>query len=457
MKINLTEKNIDAILSLDEARVSKQKKLYERYTGKSIPINSREYEVSGMIQTNKINNHIANDFVTEIAVVKNGYVLGNPIKFELNGDYQETLYNTAVSNIKRFIKINAFDNVISDVSTMATVTGNGVLRLYIDKDANIRCESLPSFNTYFYDNYVMYKYNQNEFDGEKLVEYDVLDVYDDMNIYRYKRKIVKDKKPGAWSLTEEKQHLFDSVPIIKFNNNDINRSDIEPVLSLIDAYDRIMSDMDNEIESFRLAYLIFTGFIPDEEDLKRLYSTGAMYMPSVTCDAKYLTKDINKDAVEWFLKVCRQNIYKFSQTPDMSEEMFAGNTTGVALEMRFRSFEFKIGDYVRELSDGLTRMMQLITSYWSFKSKLTIDYADFNFIFERNLPKNKLEEATITQMLKGNVSELTRLSELSCVADPEQELADMEEDSGGIKKLAETYLKLSNERKAQEQVVETVV
>jgi len=52
---------------------------------------------------------------------------------------------------------------------------------------------------------------------------------------------------------EPKEHMFDYVPVIEFPNNEERLGDAEKVLRPHRwAYDRTMSDVNSEIEQFRL-------------------------------------------------------------------------------------------------------------------------------------------------------------------------------------------------------------
>jgi SPP1 family phage portal protein len=47
--------------------------------------------------------------------------------------------------------------------------------------------------------------------------------------------------------------------LFEFENNKEKQGDFEKVESLIDAYDKIISDGVSEIEAFRMAYLVLSG------------------------------------------------------------------------------------------------------------------------------------------------------------------------------------------------------
>lgn len=70
--------------------------------------------------------------------------------------------------------------------------------------------------------------------------------------------------------------MFDGCPLFGLANNKELKGDAEKVLSLIDAYDRTLSDASNEIEQYRLAYLILKGLGADEDTLQQLKKTGIL-------------------------------------------------------------------------------------------------------------------------------------------------------------------------------------
>jgi len=88
--------------------------------------------------------------------------------------------------------------------------------------------------------------------------------------------------------------------IIVFPNNEEQQGDAEKVLSLIDAYDRTLSDVNSEVEQFRLAYMAFYGYDPDEETLKKAARTGAFGLDEKTegVGIEFITKDLNDAVIE---------------------------------------------------------------------------------------------------------------------------------------------------------------
>lgn len=65
---------------------------------------------------------------------------------------------------------------------------------------------------------------------------------------------------------------------------------------LSDAFDRSLSDQQNEVEQFKLAYMAISGSILDEEKAQRMMEQlGILNLPDPQAKVGYVTKDINKD------------------------------------------------------------------------------------------------------------------------------------------------------------------
>src|SRR5690606_18610028 len=113
----------------------------------------------------------------------------------------------------------------------------------------------------------------------KLVEHLCVDFYDSKQVVSYVQNISQDKHKESFVLDMEqpqnpRPHVFGITPIVKISNNDEEMGDIERVLSLIDAYDRTMSDVNSEIEQFRMAYMYFKGVKVTKEALDAARQTG---------------------------------------------------------------------------------------------------------------------------------------------------------------------------------------
>jgi SPP1 family phage portal protein len=228
-------------------------------------------------------------------------------------------------------------------------------------------------------------------------------------------------------------HLFDLVPIIVFPNNEEQQGDAEKVLSLIDAYDRTLSDVNSEVEQFRLAYMAFYGYDPDEETLKKAARTGAFGLDEKTegVGIEFITKDLNDAVIEHHLDRLEANIMRFGKSVNMTDEQFASNLSGVAIRYKLMALETKCITMERKITAALRQQFKVLCTAWA-KKGISADYTDIHFEFKRNLPVNIKDEAEATSLLRGQVSERTRLALLSFVGNVAGEIEEMAKDNDGL-------------------------
>jgi SPP1 family phage portal protein len=228
-------------------------------------------------------------------------------------------------------------------------------------------------------------------------------------------------------------HLFDLVPVIVFPNNEEQQGDAEKVLNLIDAYDRTMSDVNSEIEQFRLAYMAFYGYDPDEATLSMARYTGAFGLDEKGegVGIEFITKEMNDTAIENHLNRLEGNIMRFGKSVNMTDESFASNLSGVAIRYKLMALENKCITMERKMTAALRQQFKVLATAWA-KKGIPVDYTNIFFQFKRNLPVNLLDEAQTTAQLRGHVSERTRLSQLSFVDDVEWELEEMAKEAEGL-------------------------
>lgn len=409
---------------------AKMLSLYNRYKTVDLPILNREFE-----DKEKINRKLNNSFDSEIVDTKVGYFIGNPISYQARDEQGKTA--TALSE---FILRNNIDDLDSETVKMATICGKSARLLYIDRDGLERAMNVPPWEVVLvYDRsinepqFALRYYEITVKEGNEEKTKTRVEWYDDLTVTYY-----LEDESGEYVLdisepVNPQPHLFDLVPIIVFPNNEEQQGDAEKVLSLIDAYDRTLSDVNSEVEQFRLAYMAFYGYDPDEETLKKAARTGAFGLDekSEGVGIEFITKDINDAVIEHHLDRLEANIMRFGKSVNMTDEQFASNLSGVAIRYKLMALETKCITMERKITAALRQQFRVLCTAWA-KKGISADYTDIHFEFKRNLPVNIKDEAEATSLLRGQVSERTRLALLSFVGNVAGEIEEMAKDNDGL-------------------------
>lgn len=406
-----------------------QKTLYNEYRGE---VDILRRQLSDPSKINKTLNHDFRSFIVDQVV---GYMFGKPITYSLNpesfetdGEYQE---NHAL--LQYYNEINNVSELDSETGKYAGICGYAGRLHYIDTSGRERACLVPPWECIFVENQMMSEvqmavryFDVYVQDGEKLHARTKVELYDQTHVATYQQN-----KKGDYELKGRIPHMFQEIPLIRFQNNAEELGDFEKVRKLIDAYDVIVSDCQNEIEEFRLAYLLLTGAEMDEDVLLQARQTGVIELPE-GADAKYLTKAMSGEFIQEHLKGLKENIHRFSRSVDMSDESFSGGgMSGEARKWKILALENKAITKERKFYKALRDSYRVLSTAWEQK-EYKIDYTDVEMQFHRNLPVDLMHYAEVSTKLKGNISERTRLEQLPFIGDVDQELKRMIEEQDRI-------------------------
>ena len=256
-------------------------------------------------------------------------------------------------------------------------------------------------------------YNDNDLLGNKNIEYATAYTKDEIIEY------INDGQ--GFKEDSRKDHYFNQVPVIEFLNNDEYIGDFERAIPNIDAYEKAQSDTANDFEEFTDAFLVLAGMMgTDEEDATKLKENKIILVDGQGQNAYWLIKEINDTALENYKNRLNDDIHKMTKVPDMSDDKFSGNASGVALEHKLLALEQVLSSKERKFKRGLQKRLELITEILN-KFDKGYNYTDIKITFTRNKPVNIKEAVEIASMLSGFTSNSTALSALPMIDDVQAE------------------------------------
>lgn len=443
----ITEEFVSLLVDDFSLIADSKKALYDRYTLNNLPIQNRRI-MDGV----KVNNRINNDFAGEIVDTKIGYVLGNPVKYSIDKNAYEGIedyHKEHQGKVNEFIIRNQMNDKDIELGKLVSICGLAGREIYIDKEGNEKIANLPAWEMIFLtdaDDHVEYalrQYSEIRKVNDKLVSHICVDFYDSENITSFVEVQGAGINGHRFALDTEKEvnpkpHVFGLCPIIKVINNEEEMGDFERVLSQIDAYDRTVSDVNSEIEQFRMAYMKFVGVKVTPETIAQAKTAGGFEVPE-NGDIGFITKQMNDTVIEHHLQRLQEDINRFAKHVNMSDPNFGGGDSSLANKYKLSAMEMKSMILEVKMKTAFLRQFEVLTSAWA-KKGIQVDYLNIFFDFTRNLPVNILEEADESLKLKGLVSERTRLGRLSFVDDVDYEIEQMEQDNERLGMSIETEL-----------------
>lgn len=354
-----------------------------------------------------------------IVKVNIGYLLGSPVEYMVTKDYN---IQPVIDEYRR----QTIGDLDMSLAKDCSIFGRAYERVYSNEDA--RAESAivdPRHIIMVYDDTV--KHNKMF----AVIYTPAIDNSGKEIADSYKLTILTGDKIMQRTLdgkgltgSEDEPHVFGEVPVVEYLNDDDMVGDFEPVITLIDAYNILQSDRVLDREMLLDAILAFYGidFTPEQ---KKDLQEGRM-LSGIPQDAKieYIIKNINEADADVLRKTLAGDIHKISMTPDMSDENFAGNSSGVAIQYKLLAFENNAKSKERHFERGLMERFRLYNNFLATKSKMkNVPNEEVDVTFKRSLPQNDLETSQIINNLHGIVDDELLVGQLSFVRDSKETVA----------------------------------
>ena len=324
---------------------------------------------------------------------------------------------------------NDYDNAL-DMS----IYGVAYEYIYAKEDSTeLDLKSLEPENTFIvYDDSIEQKplfavYYYTRYDEESKEKYYHADIFTKSYIYEF---LINGDKVTKSS---PEPHFMGDIPVIEYQNNKYRIGDFEQQMSLVDAYNKVMSTRVNDKEQFVDAILALYGVRLGEniektkEAITLLKEDKLLELPA-DARAEYIVRTLDETGAETLKQSIKQDIYSISHVPNLTDENFSGNSSGVALEMKLIGLEMLTKTKERYFRKALKKRLEIFCIRLGFNDILK----DIEFItpkFSRGLPKNLLELSQIVANLKGIVSSEQLLSLLPFVEDPKSEIEKVLEEN----------------------------
>lgn len=424
---NPDKQAIRLLIMKHQAELGRLNQLKQYYAGKHKILKESDRE-----------NKLVCNHAKDISDTASSYFIGNPVTYKSKQDI--TIFTDALETA-------GADEVDGDNGLDLSIFGRAYEYIYtIEDGTDLTIKNLDPRNTFVvYDDTIeqrelfgVYYYAKIDSRDRKPVEYVATILTKN---YRCELNILDVE--GAQLLTEEEYrqpHFKGEVPIIEYLNNKLAIGDFELQIPLIDAYNALMSDRITDKEQFIDSILALYGALLSDENLqadgeatsssamKQLKKEKLLELPE-DARAEYLTRTFDEAGVEILRRAVEQDIHKFSHIPCMSDENFAGNVSGVAMEFKLLGMENITKIKTRYYKKGLRKRIRIFSNYLKLCSNMQINTAGITPVFTRGLPKNLLEISQIVANLWGKVSKKTLLSQIPFVEDVEAELKAVEKES----------------------------
>lgn len=369
----------------------------------------------------KPDNRLATNFAKYIVDTMNGFFCGIPIKVT-SGDERINEF------LQRYDRYNSMDDQNAEIAKTCDIFGSAYEMYYVDEMGEVASTVLSPMNAFII-------YNESIIPQPR---YFVRLYTDNHNV---KRGSISDsetvryfKHDGGIKFDEyEKMHGFDGVPATEFLENAERTGLFEPVLSLINAYNKAISEKANDVDYFADAYLKILGAKLEREDLQTIRDDRIINFDGIE-DGKLVVEFMDKpngdETQENLIDRLRTDIFQISMVANISDENF-GASSGIALKYKLLAMSNLAKMKQNKFIGAMNRRYRLICSNPVTEAKAD-DWLFVDYQFTQNIPANQLEEAQIAAQLSGVVSKETQLKSLSIVDDAKDEIKKIDAEADKV-------------------------
>nr|DAI09835.1 MAG TPA: PORTAL PROTEIN [Caudoviricetes sp.] len=387
------------------------------------------------------NNRLVHDLPGYIATMAAGYLVGNPVRYTAAEGQEE-----AFTPVLEAYEAASVESVDAELAMDAAVYGKAAEVCYADAEARPRVAQLDARSAFVvYDDTVEHApllgiTRRDTFDARLERTGEEVTLYTDRLIVHMRRTSRETPRE-----TMREAHYFGGVPVVEYWNNAREEGDFEPVMGLIDAYDTLQSDRVNDKQQFTDAVFVLKGVgalgVDDTEEETvdadgtataagaagkeaedpsvRLRRTRTLFLPGDGADAQFVTKPDAESGNELLRMSLKSDIHKLCLVPDLTDEQFAGNVSGVAMRFKLLGLEQLTKIKERWFREGLRTRLRLFCAFLARKGTAALNAEKVQITFSRSLPVNDLEIAQTLATYQGMVPEKLLLAQVPFVEDAE--------------------------------------
>lgn len=304
-----------------------------------------------------------------------------------------------------------FKMELNDLLTYTSVEGSSYLYRYTDENMLTRFKfadgknvvEVPSKYTSDGKSYVIYWY---WWKTEKKKDIFKIEVWDDEKVYYYNMVNnsikVDDEMPERYHVQYsdgdgQYYDTFGEIPFIRLDNNRKQTSDLKIIKDLIDDYDLMSCGLSNNIQDLSEGFYVVKGF--QGHNMSEL-TQAIRYKKQVGVgengDVDIRTIDIPYEARKTKLDLDEVNIYRFGMGFN-SNQLGDGNVTNVVIKSRYALLDLKSNKKEMQLRRMMKKLIKIVLDEINALDNTAYSMNDVYVVFDRVVPTNELDNATIAQ------------------------------------------------------------
>lgn len=357
-----------------------------------------------------------------------GYFLGIPPRINLENDTDNEL-------LQNWLKQVSFADKLNKICKFTDIYGRAYGFIYQDEDSNTCfATTSPTKSFMVYDDtvehkplaFVRYQYLKNQSSYQACGTIYYADAFYDFQ----NAKITDSGRVNPYKV----------VPAAEFEENDTKTGIFDSVKTLVNALDYAVSQKADQVAYFDNAYLALIGAKLKEDKngnpVINLQKNRFLYLPNVNPGSnpklEFVSKPDADNIQENLIKHLTDWIFQIAMVPNMNDQSFAGNLSGVALHYKILPMKNLAATKERKFTEALRQLFKAVFSVPTVLPESSqSDYDNLGFTFTRNIPEDIATAISNAKNAEGIVSKQTQLKLLPFITDvtaEEQQIQKEQDD-----------------------------
>lgn len=229
------------------------------------------------------------------------------------------------------------------------------------------------------------------------------------------------------------EHLYGVPPVVDCFNDRDNLGEMEPVLSLIDGYDRNTSNIADMAEETLYAKLFLStasdSIGTSAEELAAMERSGIMYIEEgettnggqTHSQLRYVEKTLDWPGMLKLGEQLLKDIFRLSNIPDLTGDKFNTTASGIALQIKLIGMTSKARSKFNYYEKALRKQYEIINNLRVELDEEQINVSRINFDYDPAIPTDVWREIEVFVNAGGQLSQQTMRENLTFTTH-EQEL-----------------------------------
>lgn len=215
------------------------------------------------------------------------------------------------------------------------------------------------------------------------------------------------------------------IPVVEYPNNFYRLSDIEIVITVLDAINKMQSDRMNGIEQFIQSFIKFLNCDIDDEEFRKMRESGALKIKTngnnIKADAEIMSSELDQQQTQTAKDDLYENMLIVEGMPDRQEN--SGGDTGQAVVMRngfyFSEKRAEISEPIYKKSER--ESIKILLNIMRIKGLTSLTLKDIEIKITRSKMDNMAVKAQVFQILTASgIDPKVAIKVCNLFSDPEE-------------------------------------